>query len=490
MTTRTALSLSAVLLAALLAGGASCVRKAADPPPDGPPPVAVPGAFSQAGVEAVDFKWWLSLGDERLSALIDRAMSDNLDLAGTWARLAQAQASARRAGAELDPSLTGEAGAARTRSDGSGRGSSTTNSLSLGLAVSYELDLWGRVRSTRDAAEMDLRATRADLDAAAITLSARVASTWYALLHSTAQIALLDEQIRTNEKVLQIVSLQVRKRQAEITDLLQQRQQLADTRSQRILALARREVLAQELAVLLGKAPTSAAPKADGPLPALPALPRTGLPADLVWRRPDVRAAALRLAAADHTLAAAVADTYPRISLTARAGTSGPKVRDLFDNWLGTLAANLTAPILDGGQRRAEVDRTRAVTDQRLSEYGQAVLNALAEVENALVRERRHVEYLASLTAQLDLSAQTIEQTRQQYMGGAKNYLRVLDAQRSHQRLQRTMLLEKLQLIEFRIALYRALAGGWALPRPARPGRAAQQQPPNRPTDKTTPPAQ
>jgi len=477
MTSRTATSLLAALLATLSAGAASCVRKAAAPPPEAPPPVAVPDAFSQPGIEAVDFKWWLSLGDPRLSALIDRALSNNLDLGGTWARLAQAQATARRAGADLDPSLTGEAGAARSRSDGSGRGSSTTSDLSLGLAVSYELDLWGRVRSTRDAAEMDLRATRADLDAAAITLTARVASTWYAMLHSTAQITLLDEQVRTNEKMLEIVSLQMRKRQAGATDLLQQRQQLADTRSQRILALARREVLAHELAVLLGKAPTDKTAPADGPLPALPALPKTGLPADLVWRRPDVRAAALRLAAADHTLAAAVADTYPRISLSARASTSGPKVRDLFDNWLGTLAANLTAPILDGSGRQAEIDRTRAVTDQRLTEYGQAVLNALQEVEDALVRERRHVEYLAALARQLDLSAQTIAQTRLQYMGGAKNYLRVLDAQRSHQRLQRTILLEKLQLIEFRIALYRALAGGWALERPGRPKRPGADAP-------------
>ena len=484
MTARTDLLSFGILLAALSAGSASCARTPAPPPPEGPPPVAVPNAFSQPGVEAVDFKWWLSLGDARLNALIDRALSGNLNLAGAWARLAQAQASARRAGADAEASLTADAGAARSRADGSGRGSHTTNDFSLGLAVSYELDLWGRVRSTRDAAEMDLRATRADLDAAAITLSARVAGTWYALLHSTAHIALLDEQIGTNEKVLQIVSLQVRKRQAGITDLLQQRQQLATTQSLRVLALARREVLELELAVLLGKAPGGKPAQADAPLPALPPLPKTGLPADLVWRRPDVRAAALRLAAADHTLAAAVADTYPRISLTARASTDGPRTRDLFDNWLGTLAANLTAPILDGGRRDAEIDRTRAVGDQRLTEYGQSVLNALEEVENALVRERRHTQYLASLRRQLDLSQQTIDQTRQEYIGGARNYLRVLDAQRSHQRLQVTILAERLQLIEFRIALYRALAGGWALERPERPKRpVAQRGAATRPTE-------
>jgi len=479
---------AAALCAAMLAGPAACTPKTAPTPTATPPPIDVPKTFSQSGLEAMGAKWWLSLNDEKLSALIERAFAGNLDLAGTWDRLAEAEAAARRAGAGLEPSLDATTGASHTRREGpiAARGR-TANDLSLGLVAGYELDLWGRIRSTRDAAEMNARATRGDLDAAAITLSARVAETWYALLDSAAQIALLDEQIDTNEKYLKIVSIQVRKsmKGSDPVDELQQRQRLAATHSQRIQALSRREVLAHQLAVLLGLAPTGGPSSAEGTLPPLPPLPDTGLPADLLTRRPDIRAAAFRLAGADHTLAAAVADKFPRISLSARAETSGSKASDLFNNWIATLAANLTAPILDGDLRQAEVDRARAAATGSLHAYGQTVLEALQEVEDALATERRQGEYLDNIHKQLDLSQKIVDRTWENYgKKPAMTFLRVLDAVRSHQSLQRLALTGRLDLIRFRINLYRALGGSWDLQRPA------PRRPRTQPTDKTAPPAQ
>jgi outer membrane protein TolC len=169
-----------------------------------------------------------------------------------------------------------------------------------------------------------------------------------------------------------------------------------------------------------------------------------------------------------------VADQFPRLSLTARAEAWGDRVRGLFDNWLASIAANLTAPLLDGGRRGAEVDRTRAVAAERLHPYGQAVLDALREVEDALVQERQQQELLASLERQLDLATKADGQARENYAKGAEDYLRVLTALQALHRLQRDRLTAKRQLIEYRIDLYRALGGGWGLtrPRPASP-RAA-----------------
>ena len=465
-----------VLCLAVLAGGAGCGVKG--PASKAPPPVEMSKTFSQSGDAPVVRKWWLSFADERLGALMDQALSDNPGLQGTWSRLAQAEASARRAGAGQKPALTGEGSAARRRTD-TPRSATYATDLSLGLAVSYELDLWGRIRSQRDAAEMELQATREDLDAAAITLTANVADTWCRLLDSAAQIKLIDEQISTNTKYLEIVSLRARKGQAQLKAIaaLQQQQQLEATRSQRVQAQLSREVLTHGLAVLLGKAPTGPLSGIDGVLPPLPPLPRTGLPAELVTRRPDIRAAALRLAGANHTLGAAVADRFPRISLVARAETSGPKAHDLFDNWVGSLAGNLTAPLLDGGLRTAEVDRSRAAAEQALHNYAQAVLAALQEVEDALARERRQNEYLAHLTVQLDLSGKVVEQSRQHHFKGSMSYLHVLDALRSNQSLQRRVLTAKLDLIRNRISLYRALGGGWDLERPARSAGGATTKP-------------
>jgi len=449
-----------VLCLVALLGPAGCGPKT--PPTPAAPPDEVPGAFSRSGDEATEAKWWLVFGDDRLNVLVAQALSDNPGLQSTWARLAQARAAARRAGAETEPALTGEASASRTRIDAPpGKGSMTVSDLALGLAVSYEVDLWGRVRSSLEEAKMDVRAGRADLDAAAITLTARVADTWCRLLDSQAQIALIDEQIATNRKYLEIISLRARRRQANAIDELQQAQRLATTRSQRIQAESARQVLAHELAVLVGKPPAAALPGVAGPLPKMPPMPRTGVPADVLRRRPDVRAAAFRLAGAHHAVAAAAADRFPRVSLSGRLETSGDRTRELFNNWLAMLAANLTAPILDGGSRAAEAERTRAAAEQALHDYGQAVLTALREVEDALVRERHQADFLASLIEQLKLSDKIIDQSMKRYIGGTVNYLRVLDALRSHQVLQRQILTARLNLLRNRITLYRALGGGW-----------------------------
>jgi len=437
---------------------------------DAAPPVVLPETFSHTGTEPVPEKWWLALGDAQLNALVEQALAGNLNLRATWDRLDQAAAVARRAGADLYPSLTGTAGAERTRTVTAGQPRDYQKSFSLGLAAGYEVDLWGRVRSTAKAAELEVSASREDLAAAAITLAAEVAGTWYGILELRGQIALLDSQIRTNEEYLELVTLRFRRGKVSAVDVLQQRQLVEATRAEQVQTESRLRVLEHQLAILTGRPPAALAARAEGELPALPPAPRTGLPAELIRKRPDIRGAYHRLQEADQRVAAAVADRFPRISLAAAADTSAEEVRNLFDNWLAGLAANLTAPLFDGGEREAEVDRTRAAASERLHAYGQAVLESLKEVEDALVQERQQQRFLASLDQQLDLAAKATEQTRQQYVN--LDYLRVLDALKSQQHLQRTRIQAQRELVQFRINLYRALGGGWEMTRPAAGGDA------------------
>ena len=439
------------------------------PAPAATTPVAVPKTFSATGTVAAPAQWWTAFGDKQLDALMARAVAGNLDLPAAWDRLAQAEATARRAGADLVPSLTGDASASRTRARTRPGGGASANRFALGLTASYEVDLWGRVRSTRDAAALAARASRDDVTATAITLTAQVATAWVRLVDQRGQLALLDGQIRTNAEYLELVTLRFRRGQVSAVDVLQQRQLLESTQAEKVQAEAARQVLEHQVAILLGQPPTAKAAPANGALPALPELPATGLPADLVQRRPDVRAAFLRLGAASQAVAAAVADRFPTVSLAATAETADTNVRDLFGNWLASLAANLAAPILDGGRRAAEVDRARAVAAERLHAYAQAILTSLQEVEDALVQEQRQREFLASLERQLDLASKSAAQTRDRYIKGAEDYLRVLTSLQSYQRLPRSVLAARRELIEFRIDLYRALGGGWELTRPAPP---------------------
>jgi NodT family efflux transporter outer membrane factor (OMF) lipoprotein len=480
-TRRPRLSPAALAAATALFALAACMA----PPEEVPPPVRLPDRFSTGGEAATPDRWWTTFGDAALDALVDRALAGNLDLRAAWDRLDQAEASARKAGAGLWPSLTAEAGAGRTRSatvpaGGGRRTFATRDDFSLGLLAGYEIDLWGRVRATRDAAGLAALAGREDLDAAAITLAAEVAAAWYRLLDQRGQIRILDAQIRTNEDYLDLVTFRFRQGQGSAVDVLQQRQLLESTRAERHRAEAERQVLEHRLAILVGEPPDAPVTAPGDALPDLPPTPATGLPADLIRKRPDVRASWLRLSQADAAAAAAAADRWPRLSLSARAETSADDVRDLFDNWLAGLAASLVAPLFEGGARQAEAERAEAAAAERLHAYGQAILDALGEVEDALVRERRQRDVLASLERQLALSSAAVAQTRERYAKGAADYLRVLTVLLSNQRLERDTLRARRELLGHRIDLHRALGGGWGMVRPgteSAPGNEPEEEP-------------
>jgi NodT family efflux transporter outer membrane factor (OMF) lipoprotein len=420
--------------------------------------------FSTTGQTPLPQKWWMTFQDEQLDQLVEQALADNFSLQSAWDRLDRARATARKAGAELFPQLDGEAGYITSRSSNNSRTRSSHN-YSLGLVASYEIDLWGRIRSTKDAAELDAHASAEDLQTAALTLSAQVAKTWFQLLEQQGQIEILQQQLEINQKTQELISLQVRTGQVGIADLLQQRQLTESRRGELALAAGRAQVLRNQLAILLGLPPDRAPQLMSGNLGKLPPLPETGLQSHLLERRPDVRAAWLQMQSADQLVAAAVADRFPRLSLLGRASTEDQSIEDLFDDWLASLAANLVAPLIDGGRRKAEVDRTRALAAEALHAYGQTVLEALAEVENALTQEQQQVKFLASINQQLLLAEQAIERIRDRYLNGAEDYQRVLGAVLSKQVLQRTQLSARRELFENRVNLCQALAGGWELTR-------------------------
>lgn len=401
-------------------------------------------------------RWWLDFQDDTLTLLIDRAIGDNFSLQATREKINEARAIARQAGAALVPGLDGQGAAASTRNHTI---DSSRETFSLGLAASYEIDLWGRVRSQRDAAVLDANATEADYHTAVISLTAQVALTWYQLVEADLQLELLREQQETNAKILQLISAQFRAGKVGIADVLQQRQLVESTISGLAGLRAERDILSNQLAILLGVAPTSAAMVQRVQLPTLPPLPETGIPLDLLTRRPDIDSNLQRLQAADNRVAAAVADRLPRLSISADLSTSGENSGVLFNNWFSTLGANLFSPLFDGGRREAEVARNESIAGQLYYRHGQIILEAIGEVENSLVSEKEQQVILGSLETQLQYAADTIKNVGNRYRQGAENYQRVLLALLSHQNLQRSILTSRRQLITFRISLYRALSG-------------------------------
>ena len=429
-----------------------------------PVAVALPDDFSGNGASHLPQHWWKSFNDPVLDHLIDGALAQNFSLQSVWSRLDQAQALERISRAALYPAVDAEGSAGRSWSHNS-RGSTASN-YSTGAMASYELDLWGRIDSSSKAATLDRQASEAELMAAAISLSAEVASTWYQLVEQYGQQALVTRQLETNTRVLELLTLRFRRGKVGATDVLQQRQLAESNRGELANIQALIGVLEHRLAILLGATPDRRVAEPQDELISLPPLPATGIPAELVQRRPDLRLGFYTLQAADQRTAAAVADRFPRINLLGSTDSTSSDVDDLFNNWLSNLTGNLVAPVIDGGRRRAEVDRTRAVAEQSLSDYRQQLIDALGEVEDALLREEQQYAFIDSLEKQLALSRQVIGRVRDSYLYGAVDYLRVLDVLITDQNLERSRLIAQRELIDNRIALCRALAGGWTLERP------------------------
>jgi len=436
------------------------------------PAVPLPETFSRSGQEALPEKWWQVLDDPALDAVIEEALESNFTIRLAWDRLYQAEQVAIKAGADLRPDIQYSGSADRSRQD-------TDNTVTygsrflVGLVASYELDLWGRIDARHTALLLDVEARHEDLAAAAITLSATIAKTWYQLAEAKEQTNVLTRQIETNEEILQVISLQFQKGAVRAPDVLRQRQLVESTRGELVQANQAVTLLQHQLSVLLGKPPETRWADQTFHLVDLSDLPEVTVPSELLQRRPDVISAYKAVQKADQEVAAAVADQYPSIRLSASADTTSARIEDLFDDWAASLVGSLAGPLFDAGSRRAEADRTRGALSEAVHTYTQTVLYALKEVEDAISGEAYQRGYVRSIGKQRDLAEQSYEGIRRQYIGGQVDYLRVLDALVSLQSLERREVAARRNLIDHRTDLCRALAGAWDMERPtlARPDR-------------------
>ena len=424
----------------------------------------VPKQFSlYSGDVEQDHRWWESFRDPELNRLIESALSDNFNIQEAWARLRQSRALAVQAGAGRYPDLTGSADylKGRQRSISVGDSSFEFEDAGIGLVSRYEIDLWGRVRARHRSVLLQAEASRQDLYSAAVTIAAEVANRWIGILSQRMQKALLDEQLRINRTLLELVDLRFRNALVSALDVYQQKQVVENVLAEIPLVEQEEQLLMHQLAVLLGKPPRAGLRISRGQLPEPTPLPPTGLPADVLAARPDVFAAGLRLQAADWQIAEARANRLPTLSLTARAQYGDGDLEVLFDNWLLTLAANLTLPIIDGGNRRAEVDRTRAVADENLAAYRDAVYTAVKEVEDALVQETKQRQHIERLQQAADTARRALQEAGMRYRKGLNDYLPVLTQLLSVQSLERDLIRKRANLLNARVGLYRALGGSW-----------------------------
>lgn len=321
--------LRAALLLSVCALFSSCT-KGVDPAKTLAP---VDTPFSASGSSIRQVEWWKAFDDPQLDRLIEKALSNSPNLLAVWERLQANEALARRARSGLFPELDGNLGAETQGGDGS-----SSDLFSAGLSATYEVDLWGRIRSEVEAERLRAEASKADYEMAALTLSGEVALAWYRLLARTEILALIEEQIAANEKVAESLITRFRGGEARSVDVLRQEQLIEATRELKLIAEADIAVLKNQLQVLLGNAPQEKFQAKAAKLPALASLPEPGLPADLLLRRPDLQSAYLELLATDRDLASAISERFPRIDLTASLRATSEDSSDLTIGFVELLA--------------------------------------------------------------------------------------------------------------------------------------------------------
>jgi NodT family efflux transporter outer membrane factor (OMF) lipoprotein len=455
--------MSAARLAPLAAAFwlAGCSMMPAYERPAAPVPGEWPYPSATAGTSASELDWRTFFADERLRQLIATALRNNRDLrvAVLNVELARAQYDIRDA--DQFPSVGAVVSGSRTPKSGGG----TTSAYSAGLAItSWEIDLFGRIKSLSEAALAQYLGTEEGRKAAQITLVATVASTWLSLVADEELLTLTRQTLTTREESLRLSRLRFENGATSEIDF-RLAQSLVE--SARVAFAQQQRQRAQDLntlALLIGEAvPTSFQLNATTASLSLPDLP-AGMPSDVLVRRPDVRLAEQQLVAANANIGAARAAFFPRISLTAGVGSASSELSGLFKggSWGWTAAPQLLLPIFDAGRNQAGLRSANVSRDIAVAQYEKAIQSAFREVADALAGRATLGEQLQAQANVVEAESVRFRLSELRYNNGVSSYLDLLDAQRSLFTAQQALIQARLAKLQNQVLLYRALGGGWS----------------------------
>jgi NodT family efflux transporter outer membrane factor (OMF) lipoprotein len=415
--------------------------------------------------------WWRGFGSRELTALIEEALTSNFDVAAAVARIVQADANARIAGAALLPVVDLNGSATRTRAsqtsgDSSGGRSERVN-YRTSLSASYEIDFWGKNRALQRAAEETAVFNRFDREVVALTAVVTVANTYFLVLESQDRLRIARSNLAAATRVYNLIKQRFDVGTASALDTAQQ-ESIVNTQRASIPPLE--ETLRQNmvtLAVLIGRTPESVGIR-GGSMAQLRIPPVTpGLPSDLIGQRPDIRGAEAKLASANANVYSARAAFFPSIQLTGEGGYSSAILKTLLrpESAFYSAAAGLTQPLLDGLRLQGQLDFAVGVQDELLQLYRKAIVNGFADVESALIavqqtalRERLQREVVRSSRTAFDLSEKRLQE-------GTIDLVTLLQTQQTLFTAQDVLAQAQFDRLTAAVTLFQALGGGWQKPK-------------------------
>ena len=428
---------------------------------------ADPAATAQSIDEVIKTKWWEMFGDAELNGLEEQVDLSNQNVAQAEARYQQARALVVSARAAYYPTVTLGVGVTReqnspTESPGPTKATPQFTEHTLPIDMSWEIDVWGRIRRTVESGEANAQASAADLAAAKLSAQAQLAQGYFQLRIVDAQKQLLDATVAAYQKSLELTTNRYNSGVVSRGDVLQAETQLKSTQAQAIDTGVQRAQLEHAIALLIGKAPAdltiAVAPLETTP-PELPA----GAPEEILKRRPDVAAAERLMASANAQIGAAVAAYYPSISVNTTGGFESSNLAKWF-SWMGrfwSAGLSMTQTLFDGGLRGGQVDQARANYDATVANYRQTVLIGFQEVEDNLAAQQILGSEAQAQDAAVKAAQQSLAVTMNQYQAGIVSYLNVIVAQTIALSNQRTAVDVLGRRLSASVLLVKALGGGW-----------------------------
>jgi NodT family efflux transporter outer membrane factor (OMF) lipoprotein len=416
--------------------------------------------------------WQRFFTDPRLQQLITLALANNRDLRVSVLNIEQARAAYQIQRAAQLPTVSAVANENRVTTGGEGNAVTTTYQAGFAMSA-FEVDLFGRVRNLSQAALAQFLATEEARKTVQISLIAQVANTYLTFLADEELLSLTQQTLKTREESLRLTRLRFENGVSSKLDL-QQAVSLVETARTTLAQAQRQRAQDLNLLTLLVGQPIpdnlpAGATLATTNLPDLPA----GLPSDLLASRPDIRAAEQQLIAANANIGAARANYFPRISLTATAGSVSNELSSLFKSgtygW--TFAPQAVLPLFDYGARRAGVESAKAGRDIAVAQYERSIQTAFREVADALAGQATYSEQLRAQQAVAAAETDRFNLSDLRYRSGTASYLDLLDAQRSLFTAQQQAIQANLLRLQNQVTLYRVLGGGWSEPGPATAAR-------------------
>jgi outer membrane protein, multidrug efflux system len=456
-------------------------------------PVAKDQEQSNASTAPVATQWWASFDDPMLTSLIVRASTANLSLRQAALRIAEAREERNVAAAGQFPTLSGNAGYTRERisektaftsllgsiggahtAPGGGAPPGGASGLSLpnpfdqyqwGFDASWEIDLFGRVRRSIEAADATTSATVEDRNDMLVSLQGDVARYYIDLRAAQLRRSVLDDDLTSQREILDLTRDRARVGIGNDVDVANAAAEVTNTQAQLPPTTAEITQDINQLSLLLGLQPGALRAELDTakPVPPVPPVVPVGLPADLARRRPDIRRAEAQLHAATAQIGVAVADLFPRLTLGADAGVQAARFADL-SSWAGrffSLGPSLEIPIFSGGARRATVRLDNLKAQEAALAYASTVLSALHEVENDLTAYGTEQSRHGALAETLAQNRTALTLAQQRYESGVASFLDVLDAERTLQQTELSLTDSTAAVSTDLVALYKALGGGW-----------------------------